>query len=158
MSRRALALTVAVATSAVPLTNVAAQEQTKHEVIVRSAEICRHGRAAMVPHVNRALRAIAQQRWNAFVREGRRYARIGIRHVRRLRTLRPPPSRFHYLRFVARSRSYFGWIDLSMDAFDAGRLGLAERRTRRAHRHRKRAESSARKYGLRRSCVRFLRG
>jgi hypothetical protein len=156
MSRRALALTVALAASAVPLTSASAQEQTKHEVIVRSGEICKHGRAAMKKHVRRAVRALEQQRSNAFVRHGRRFARVGIRHVRRLRTLRPPPSRFHYLRFVARSRSFFGWIDLSMDAFDAERLRLVERRNRRADRHRERAESSARKYGLRRACVTFL--
>lgn len=155
---RVLALTLTLAAFAVPLTSAAAQEQTKHEVIVRSAEICKHGRAAMKPHVRRALRALEQQKFNAFVREGRRYARIGIRHVRRLRTLRPPPSRFHYLRFVARSRSFFGWVELAMDAFDAERFEVVKRRNRRADRHRERAKSSARKYGLRRACITFLEG
>jgi hypothetical protein len=152
---RVLAVTLALAAGALPLT-AAAQEQTKREVIVRSAEICKHGREAMRPHVRRALLALAQERPNAFVREGRRYARIGLRHVLRLRALEPPPSRYHYLRFVARSRSFFGWTELALDAFDAGRSGIAERRNRRADRHRERAESSARKYGLRRACIRFL--
>ena len=156
MSRRVLALTVALAASAVPLTSAAAQEQTKHEVIVRSAEICKHGRAVMKKHVRRAARALNQQKWIAFARHGRRYARVGIRHVLRLRALRPPPSRFHNRRFVGRSRSYFGWIDLAMDAYAEQRFALARRRNRRADRHRDRAQSSARKYGLRRACITFV--
>ena len=156
MSQRVLALTVALAASVLPLTSATAQEQTKHEVIVRSAEICKHGRAAMKKHVRRAARALNRQQWIAFARHGRRYARVGIRHVRRLRTLRPPPSRFHYRRFVARSRSYFGWVDLAMDAYAEQRFALAKRRNRRADRHRDRAQSSAREYGLPRACVTFL--
>jgi hypothetical protein len=156
MSRCLLVLTLALAASAVPLTGASAQEQTKHEVIVRSAEICKHGRTAMKKHVQRAARALEGRRWNAFARHGRRYARVGIRHVQRLRALRPPPSRFHYLRFVARSRSFFGWIDLASDAFADRRFDLAKRRNRIAARHASRAQSSARKYGLRPACVKFL--
>lgn len=142
--------------SALPLTSATAQDQTKRDVIVRSAEICKHSSAAVKKHVRRAARALSDRKWTAFARHGRRYARVGIRHIRRLRALRPPPSRFHYRRFVARSRSYFGWVELAMDAYAEQRFTVVKRRNRLAERHRDRAQSSARKYGLRRACIRFL--
>jgi hypothetical protein len=156
MARRALVVMLTLAASAVPVASTPAHEQTKREVIVRSAEICRHGHTAMETHVRRAVRALRQRRWIAFARHGRRYARVGIRHVRRLRALEPPPSRFHYRRFVARSRSFFGWVELASDAYADERFELAQRRNGRAERHRKRAQRSARRYGLRAACVRFL--
>jgi len=156
MVRRALALMLALAAIAVPVTAAGAQEQTKREVVARSGEICQHARAAMAKHIRRAARALRRRGWNAYARHGRRYARIGIRHVRRLRKLRPPASRFHYKRFVARSRSALGWIELAMDAYDEERFKLGYKRERRAEGHRERAKRSAREYGLRRACVRFL--
>jgi hypothetical protein len=151
-----LVLTTVLAAFAVPLTSATAREQTKHEVIVRSAEICKHAGDAFEKHLRRAGEAFPQGKWIAVARHVRRYAAVGIRHVRRLRRLDPPPPRFHYRRFVARSRSYFGWIDLAADAYADRRFKLAARRTGRAVRHRERAQSSARKYGLRRVCVTFV--
>jgi len=147
---------VALVAILVPVAPVAGQQQTKREVIVRAAEICKHGREAMAIHVRRAGRALEQRMWNTYARHGRRFARVGLRHVRRLNGLRPPPGRYWYDRYVDRARSTLGWVDVAMDAFAEDRFMVARRRTRSAERHRSRAEKAARKYGLRRSCVRFL--
>jgi len=158
MFRRPLVHMVAVAAIAVPVTTAPAQEPaTKRATIEHAAEICANGRDAMARHVRRARQAARDGMWNAFARHGRRYARVGLRHVRRLNRLpAPPPGRYWYDRYVDRARSTLKWVNLAMDGYAERRFRVATRRLRRAARHRSRAEKAAREYGLRGVCVQLL--
>ena len=157
MSSRLLVLVLVVFAATASAGPAQAQQMTKREVIVRMAEICKHGREAMATHVRRAETALRQRRPVAFARHGRRWARAGMRHLQRMRDLREPrPGNFWLERYMDRTRGMFGWVDLAMDAYAERRYLLSRRRTRRAERHRERAQKAAREYGLRRVCVRFL--
>lgn len=157
MSSRLLVLVLVLIAVAAPALPAHAQQMTKREVIVRMAEICKHGREAMAKHIRRAQTALKQRRPIAFARHGRRWARVGMRHLQRMRALREPrPGNFWLERYMDRTRGTFGWVDLAMDAYAERHYLLSQRRNRRAERHRERAQKAARKYGLRKVCVRFL--
>lgn len=157
MSSRLVAPVVVVVTVLVTAAPAAAAPLTKPEVIKRSAEICRHADDVMAKHVRRFFRALAQQKWPAVVRHGRRWVRAGLRHVTRIRRLREPrPGNFWFERYLDRSRGMFGWANLAADAFGGRRLRLADRRNDRAVRHRRRAKKAAREYGLKPACTKFL--
>jgi hypothetical protein len=130
---------------------------TKEQIRDRSAEICRNGDRAMQPHDDRAMRAANQRDWNAFVRHARRSIRIGRRHIRRLGDLKPPAAgRARYLTFVEQAEVMVRWLDAGVDAIAARRFRRAAARIERAEIHQKRAVRAARRYPLRRACIRFL--
>lgn len=157
MSSRLLVLVLVPVAVAAPAVPAQAQQMTKREVIVRMAEICDNGRDAMAKHIRRAKTALRQGRPIAFARHGRRWARVGVRHLKRMRALREPrPGNFWLERYMDRTRGTFGWVDLAMDAWRGEHYDLYNRRLIRAGRHRARAQKAARQYGLRRACVKFV--
>lgn len=134
-----------------------AEGATKRQIIDRSAEICANGDRAMQPYDDRTNQAAERGDRRAVVRNARRSIEIGARHLGRLADLRPPPAgRRHYRNFVEHTRTMANWLDAAVDAFASRRDRLAERRDQEARRWSGRAKASARQYGLRRACIRFV--
>ncbi|MEA2386455.1 MAG: hypothetical protein QOJ22_629 [Thermoleophilaceae bacterium] len=134
-----------------------AEGATKGQIVDRAAEICANGNRAMQPYDDRTKRAADRGDRRAFVRNARRSIRIGRRHLRRLAELRPPrPGRRHYRSFLEHTRTMANWLDAAVDALAAGRDGRAQRRSREAERASARAKAAARRYGLRRACIRYV--
>ena len=136
-----------------PVVHAATWEQIRD----RSAEICRNGDRAMQPHDDRAERAAARDDRTAFVRHARRSIRTGRPYVRRLDDLQPPADgRAHYNAFVDHTKAMVAWLDAAVDAIEARRPRRALRRGERAETEQRRAKRAARRYPLRRACIRFL--
>ena len=153
-ARTAVAL---VAVWAVALVPVAFGAMTKEEIRDRSAEICAHATAAMKPHSARAERAADRGAMREFLRHARRAVAVARRHVERLAELRPPAAgRRRYRTFVDESRIGIRWGGLAFEAFAAERYSLMNRRIRKLERHAARAERAARRYPLRRACIKFI--
>jgi len=130
---------------------------TKSELIERSGEICAHGDAAMQPYDEKAARAIERGDLQAGVRPARKSIRIGRRHLARLADLNAPQRGIErYRNFIDRTREYIRWLDLSIDAIAAERWRLAKRRATKAQREYMRAKRAARRYPLKRACIKFL--
>jgi hypothetical protein len=130
---------------------------TKEEIRDRSAEICAHGIEVLKTHTDRADRAGEQGHIRAFIRHTRRALRVFKRHLGRLAELRPPPAgRARYRTFVDEARAAVRWGDLVLDAYAAKRYRLFERRVAELQRHLRRSKRAARRYPLRRVCIKFL--
>lgn len=130
---------------------------TKRQIIDRSAEICANGDRAMQPYDDRAERAARRGDRRAFIRHARDSLRIGRRYLGRLADLRPPrANRRHYRNFIDRTRTMTNWLDAGLDALAARRGRLAQSRFQEAERFSARAKTSARRYPLRRACIRYV--
>lgn len=152
-SRSVLALVVAVTACCVSLASAA----TKQQIIERSAEICANGDRAMQPYDDRSEAAAKRRDRRAFVRNARRSIRIGRRYLARLADLRPPRAgRRHYRNFIDHTRTMVNWADAAVDALAARRYRRADRRSREAERYSARAKAAARRYPLRRACIRYV--
>jgi hypothetical protein len=141
----ALALTASLATAQEPL--------TKQQVIDRSAGICRDLVDDTVKHVRGMRRADGP---NGVVRHGRRFVRDSRPHVRELRDLPEPSGAVMYRRFVNNTDEALDWLAKALNALEARRGGLAKRRADTSGEHAARAKRAARRYGLRRSCIRYV--
>ena len=130
---------------------------TKRQIIERSAEICANGDRAMQPYDDRAERAANRGDRRAFIRHARDSLRIGRRYLARLADLRPPRrDRRHYRDFIDHTRTMTNWLDAGLDALAARRFRTAERRFQEAERSSARAKAAARRYPLRRACIRYV--
>jgi hypothetical protein len=129
---------------------------TKRQIIKRSAPICRTIIEVSRPHLERAEEAADQGKLNRFIKESRR-AIFEIRpYVRDLRELVPPTRARNYRRFVRQGSTALDWLDLALDALEAERENLAIRRQKTALEHLARAKRAAKRYGLRRPCIRVV--
>jgi hypothetical protein len=136
--------------------SVAEDQLTRQQIIDRSAPICRDLLDAVRPHIRRANEARRKEEWDRFIREGRRAIRSARPHGRRLRLLRPDTGAWRYGRFVDHGRAALNSLERALDALEAERIELAERRQQRAQYHFRRAKRAARRYGLRPSCIRVV--
>ena len=139
-----LALVVPAASAQEPL--------TKRQVIDRSAAICRDLNEDATPHVKRLENADGP---NQVVRHGRRFIRTSRPYVRDLADLTASAGR-RYRRFVNNTDAALDWLAAALNALDARRGALTERRLKKVEDHAARAKRAAKRYGLRRSCVRYV--
>jgi hypothetical protein len=129
---------------------------TKRQIVNRSAPICRTIIEVSAPHLERANEAAEQGKINRFIKESRR-AIFEVRpYVRDLRELVPPTGARNYRRFVRQGSIALDWLDLALDALEAEREELSLRRQKRALDHARRAKRAAKRYGLRRACIRVV--
>ena len=140
-----------------PLANAQTEDElTRGELVDRSGRICSNLQEATIPHVRRMNRAADAGNVNGVVRHGRRFVRTSRPYVRRLGELRPSAERDRYRRFVDNTRTALNWVDSALDALAARRGRLAQRRIETADRHAARAKGAARRYPLKRACIRYV--
>ena len=131
----------------------AAQEPlTKPEVVDESGAICRDLNEDALPHAERFSGAETRR---AAIRHGRRFIRTSRPYVRDLADLKPDAGR-RYDRFVNKTWTALDWLDAALNALEARRGNLAERRAEKVGDAATRARRAAKRYGLRRSCIRYL--
>ena len=135
---------------------MAGEALTKEQLIKRSAEICREMREVAAPHLERAQQASEQNQPHRFIRESRR-AIDAVREVEPdLSDLVPPTGARKYRRFVRHGRAALLWLDRALDALEQGQMDLAASRRDTALEHLDRARRAARRYGLRRPCIKLV--
>ena len=153
---RRLPIFVAVAVMTATATTTAHESLTKQQIINRSTGICREMRDAAAPHLERAERAAEQDHADRFIRESRR-AIDAVREVEPdLSDLVPPTGARKYRRFVRHGRTALLLLDRALDALEQGRTELALSRRAAALEHLDRARHAARRYGLRRPCIKLV--
>ncbi len=153
MKNRLLVSALAAATL-VPAMAVAQDDTlSKAEVVDQSADICRALIVDSAPHFEKMRRADGV---NGVVRHGRRFVSASRPYVRDLRDLREPEAAVKYRRFVNNTDAALDWLAAALDALDARRGNLARERADRSDVHAARGEAAARRYGLRRPCIRYI--
>jgi hypothetical protein len=148
-------LTLAVGTLGTPLV-MAEEPLTKEQIVNRSAKICSDITEAVEPHLERANQAAEQKNIDRFIRESRRAILSARSYVGDLKDLRPPTGARKYRRFVRQGELALDWLDAALDALEAGHVNRAESRRDTALEHLMRAKRAARRYGLRRPCIRVV--
>jgi hypothetical protein len=93
---------------------------------------------------------------NKVVRHGRRFIRTSRPYVRDLGDLDPAGEGRRYRRFVNNTATALDWLDALINAVEANRGQLAEERAKKVSNHVARARRAAKRYGLRRSCIRYV--
>jgi hypothetical protein len=142
-------------TLAVPVAS-AGEPLSKQQIVDRSAVICRDMLEAAAPHLRRAREAAEDDELERFIRESRR-AIDAVRRVEPdLKDLVPPTGALIYRHFVRHGRTALDLLDAALDALEQRRLRLARERRGSALEHLERARHAARRYGLRRSCIRLV--
>jgi len=142
-------------TLAVPVAS-AGEPLSKQQIVDRSAVICRDMLEAAAPHLRRAREAAEDDKLERFIRESRR-AIDAVRRVEPdLKDLVPPTGALIYRHFVRHGRTALDLLDAALDALEQRRLRLARERRGSALEHLERARHAARRYGLRRSCIRLV--
>ena len=132
---------------------MAQESLTKPQIIDRSAGICRDLNEDVAPHVRRLNRA---EKPRGVIRHGRRFVRTSRPYVRDLAELVPSDGARRYRRFVNNTDGALDLLAAALNALEARRGRLAERRADAAGNRAARAKGAARRYGLRRSCVRYV--
>ena len=136
--------------------SVAEEQLTKNQIINRSAPICSDLLEAIQPHIEKADDARAKQQWDRFVREGRRAISTSRPYGGELRRLLPDTGARRYRRFLNHAREALDRLERALDALEAQRMDLAKSRQQTAQEHFARARRAARRYGLRRSCIKVV--
>ena len=136
--------------------SVAEEQLTKRQIINRSGPICRDLLEAIQPHIEKADDAMAKEQWDRFIREGRRAISTARPYGRELRSLLPETGARRYRRFLNHAREALDRLERALDALEAERLELAKSRQQAAREHLARAKRAARRYGLRRSCIKVV--
>jgi hypothetical protein len=131
---------------------IAQEPLTKPEIVDQSGAICRDLNEDALPHARRF--SGAETRRGA-IRHGRRFIRTSRPYVRDLADLKPDAGR-RYDRFVDKTWTALDWLDEALDALAARRGRLAGRRAEKVGDAAARARRAAKRYGLRRSCIRFV--
>jgi hypothetical protein len=132
---------------------MAQEPLTKRDIIDRSAGICRDLNEAVAPHVRGLNRA---EKPRGVIRHGRRFIRASRPYVRELGDLTPSDGGRRYRRFVNNTDAAVDWLADALDALEARRGRLAQRRAAISGEHAARAKRAAKRYGLRRSCIRYV--
>ena len=145
-------LVVSTLALAAPAAALAQDSLTKQEIIDQSGAICRDLKEDALPLARRFSQAETRR---GAIRRGRRLIRTARPYVRDLADLKPDAGR-RYDRFVNKSWTALDWLDEALDALEARRFGLAERRAENVGDAAARARRAAERYGLRRSCIRFV--
>jgi hypothetical protein len=135
---------------------IANEQLTKQQIINRSAPICRDLLEAIEPHIEKAEAARAKEQWERFIHEGRLAISLGRPYGRELRRLRPETGARKYGRFLDHARAAVDSLERAFDALEAGRTELAARRRETAQEHFRRAKRAAKRYGLRRPCIKVV--
>lgn len=131
----------------------AGQDPLPKPIIVdQSGGICRDLNEDALPHARRMNRSDSV---NEVLRHGRRFIRTSRPYVRDLADLKPSAGR-RYDRFVNNTSTALDWLRELLNAIEAQRGALAERRGEKVGNHADRARRAARRYGLRRSCIRYV--
>ena len=125
---------------------------TKQEIVDQAGGICRDLNEDALPHARRLNRSDGV---NEAVRHGRRFVRTSRPYVRDLADLKPDAGR-RYDRFVDNTWTALDWLDEAFDALEVRRGSIAERRAEKAEKFAHRAKRSGKRYGLRRSCIRYV--
>ena len=136
--------------------SVADEDLTKQQIIKRSAPICTDLLEAIQPHIERANDAMAKEQWDRFIREGRRAISTARPYGRELRRLLPETGARRYRRFLNHAREALDRLERALDALEDERLELAKSRRQAAQDHLARARRAARRYGLRRPCIKVV--
>jgi hypothetical protein len=140
-------------TLAVAVPVATAQEAlTKPDIVDESGAICRDLNEDALPHLRRLQQAETRR---AAIRHGRRFIRTSRPYVRDLADFKPDAGR-RYDRFVNQTWTALDWLGEYLDALEARRFPLAERRGDKVGDAAARARRAAKRYGLRRSCVKFV--
>ena len=139
-----LAVAVPVATAQEPLTKAA--------IIDQSGAICRDLNDDALPHLRRFVRSETRR---AAIRHGRRFVRTSRPYIRDLAGLKPDAGR-RYDRFLDQTWTALDWLDATLDALEARRGRLAERRAEETGDAATRARRAAKRYGLRQSCITYV--
>ena len=126
---------------------------TKQEIIDQSAAICRDLNEDVAPHVEGLNRAETRR---GVLRHGRRFVRDSRPHIRDLADLVPSEGALRYRRYVNHTKAAVNWLDSALDALEAHRDRIADRRGETASEHAGLAKRAGRNYGLRRSCIRYV--
>jgi hypothetical protein len=145
-----------VGTSAIASVAIAEEQLTKKQIINRSAPICGDLLEAIQPHVEKADDARDKMQWDRFIREGRRAISKARPYGRELRRLLPETGARRYRRFLDHAREGLDWLELALDALEAERTELANSRQLTARQHFARAKRAAKRYGLRRPCIKVV--
>jgi hypothetical protein len=152
--RRLVVLSLAFA--ALATSAATAEDLTKRQIINRSAPICRDLLDAIQPHIEKLDDATSKGQWDRVIREGRRAIGAARPYGRELRALRPETGARRYGRFLEHARLALTWLERSLDALEEERLELARGRRETALRHFARARRAAKRYGLRRPCIKVV--
>jgi hypothetical protein len=131
---------------------IAQESLTKAEIVDESGGICRDLNEDALPHLRRFQQAETRR---AAVRLGRRFVETSRPYVRDLADLKPDASR-RYDRFVNKTWTALDWLDEALDALEARRFRLATRRVEKIGDATFHARRAAKRYGLRRSCIKFV--
>jgi hypothetical protein len=135
---------------------IADEELTKQQIINRSAPICRDLLDATAPHREKADDARAKEQWERFIHQARLAISTARPYGRELRRLRPDTGARKYGRFLNHGRAALTWLDGALDALEDERTELALHRQAIAQEHFKRAKRNAKRYGLRRPCIKVV--
>jgi hypothetical protein len=136
--------------------SVAAEDLTKRQIVNRSAPICRDLLDAIEPHLERIDDATSKAQWDRVIREGRRAISAARPYGRELRRLRPETGARRYGRFLDHARLALYWLGRSLDALEEERFDLTRERRQTALEHFARAKRAAKRYGLRRPCIKVV--
>ena len=140
----------------VPALAIAEDALTKQQIIKRSAPICRDMLDDSKSHLESADQAAEQDDVEAFIRESR-LALDAIQHyVPDLKVLLPPTGERNYRRFMRQGEAALELFDAALDALEESHIQIAEKRRDEALEHVGRARRAAKRYGLRRPCIRVV--
>ena len=129
---------------------------TKQQIINRSGPICRDLLEAIKPYVERANDAMKKGQTERFIRASRRAIDVARPYGNDLEDLRPAHGGRRYRRFVNQGQIALAWVDLALDALENDRPRLSRTRNETALKHLARAKRAAKRYGLRRPCIRVV--
>jgi len=132
---------------------IAQEPLTKGQIIDQSAAICRDLNEDVAPHARKMRRADGL---NGFIRHGRRFVRTSRPYVRDLADLTPPDGGRRYRRFVSNTQEALDLLERALNALEARRGRLAERRANESGEAAARAKRAAKRYGLRDSCITYV--
>lgn len=153
---RLVVFAVVVGVFAAPAAVAHEEPLTKRQIVKRSAPVCNSILEASKPHLERAEQAAQAGDLERFIRQSR-LAIFKVRpYVRDLQDLQPPDGARKYERFVRHGSLALDWLDLALDALEAEREDLAKSREATALEHVARARRAAKRYGLRRPCIRVV--
>jgi hypothetical protein len=153
---RRLLLVLTLGALTAPALVLAEEDLTKQQIIDRSAPICRDFLEAIEPHIEKADAARAKEQWERYIHEGRLAISAARPYGRELRRLQPETGARKYGRFLDHTRAGVDSLERAFDALEAGRAELAARRREAAQEHFRRAKRAAKRYGLRRPCIKVV--
>jgi dsDNA-binding SOS-regulon protein len=153
--RRLLPLALAAGLLGAPAAS-AEEDLTKQQIVNRSGPICKDLLEAIQPYVEKGDKARAKEQWDRFIRQSRLAISTARSYGSELRRLRPATGARRYGRFLDQARAALNWLERALEALEDERIESATTRQATAQEHFARARRAARRYGLRRSCIKVV--